>query len=69
MSETATVRIETTPDNRVEARVTLPANLEALPEHARREVIEAAAQRLLDGSIARLDRMAHPTRRQLARAG
>lgn len=68
MIEPATVRLATTPDNRVSATVTLPANLETLPLDERRRVVEEAAERLAGGSLARLDRMAHPTR-QLARAG
>lgn len=68
MIEPATVRLATTPDNRVSVSVTLPANLEALPEHERRRVVEDAAERVARGSLARLDRIAHPTR-QLARAG
>lgn len=68
MREPAFVRIATTPDNRVSVSVTLPAGLEALPLDERRRVVEEAAERVAGGSLARLDRMAHPSRpRQLAR--
>lgn len=68
MIEPATVRIQTTPDNRVTVSVTLPAALECLPVHERRLAVEVAARRVLEGSLSRLERMAHPTRR-LAKAG